>query len=312
MITCCTIITSDYLPLARVLQASLYAHAPQASLKILVTDKDLTASGTEFLSVAQLSNGPFAREIEQKYAHTNPDIFRWALKPVLTGHLLREGHAKVICLDADLYFTGDYSFLESLLDEYSILLTPHWADLDVINSEDSVLSVLRNGMFNAGFFAAGRSGLPAVEWWAGMCHYKIERRQDLGIYDDQKYLDLLPVQFEGVHILRHTGCNLASWNIHQCRREMINGSLKINGTYDPVFIHFARDTISNILNRNDVLLKPYLDEYVSLLKKEGFDLPALADKKQTGLFHSPAYKIKHAIRLRTRLKRWLFKLAEKL
>lgn len=312
MITCCTIITRDYAPMAKVLRQSLQKQVPGTRLIILVTDAEFPEEDPDFLTVPQVLDGPFGREIEKKYAHTNPDIFRWALKPVLTGHLLRQGFPKVMFLDPDLFFTGDFRFLDSLLDQYSILLTPHWADLDVINSEDSVLSVLRNGLFNAGFVAANSKGLPAIDWWAGMCHYKMEKRQDLGIYDDQKYLDMLPVQFELVHILRHQGCNLASWNIKACKRELVNGKLLINGKFEPVFIHFAHDTIDNILNRNDQLLKPYLDEYAELLKKEGFDLFDKERRNRESLSRSPVYRLRHKTRIRTRLKRWLFKLAEKL
>lgn len=314
MTTCCTIITKNYLPLASVLQASLNRYSAGISLHVLVVDNDKTEIKANFkiISKTELAARSFFRDIEKKYAHTNLDIFRWALKPVLIGHLLQQGFEKVIFLDPDLYFTSNFNFTLKLLDNHSILLTPHWADLDIINSEDSVLSVMRNGLFNAGFVAASQKGLPAINWWAGMCHYKMERRQDLGIYDDQKYLDILPVQFDDVHILKHKGYNLASWNIKTCKREMVNGRLLINKQFEPVFIHFAKDTIVNILNRNDELLRPYLDEYIQQLAENGFDLLKSLDNFSPAEYDSSLYKLKHKLRLRTRLKRILFKLAEKL
>lgn len=314
MTTWCTIITNKYLPLARVLHHSLSSHSAGVSLHVLLVDSDTTAINANFkiISKTELAASSFFRDIEKKYAHTNPDIFRWALKPVLIGHLLQQEFEKVIFLDPDLYFTSNFNLILKLLDDYSILLTPHWADLDIINSEDSVLSVMRNGLFNAGFVAASQKGLPAINWWAGMCHYKMERRQDLGIYDDQKYLDILPVQFDDVHILKHQGYNLASWNIKTCKREMVNGRLLINKQFEPVFIHFTKDTIVNILNRNDNLLRPYLDEYIQLLAENGFDLLKNLENLYPADYDSSLYKLKHKLRLRTRLKRLLFKLAEKL
>lgn len=312
MNTFCTIITADYLPLAKVLLASLKQYG-STGLQVLVVDEGPAANDQPgILYPKHLDYAPFFKDIQQKYAHTNKDNFRWALKPVLIGHLLEIGFEKVIFLDPDLFFVNKYDFLFEMLDKHSILLTPHWADLDVINSEESVLSVLRNGLFNAGFVAASRKGLPAIQWWAGMCHYKIERRQELGIYDDQKYLDMLPVQFEEVLILKHQGCNLASWNIHTCKRQMLNGQLRINGKYEPVFIHFAKDTIANILNRNDALLQPYLDQYMALLSAEGFDLLKNIENYSPGQYESVIYRVKHRTRLRTRIKRFLYKLAEKL
>lgn len=312
MNTFCTIITADHLPLAKVLQASLKQHG-NTGLQVLVVDEGPAGKDQPgILQVDDLVHAPFFKDIQKKYAHTNKDNFRWALKPVLIGHLLDKGFEKVIFLDPDLFFVNKYDFLFELLDQHSILLTPHWADLDVINSEDSVLSVLRNGLFNAGFAAASGKGLAAIQWWAGMCHYKMERRQELGIYDDQKYLDMLPVQFEDVLILKHQGCNLASWNIHTCKREMLNGQLRINGKYEPVFIHFAKDTIANILNRNDALLQTYLDQYLALLSAEGFDLLKNIENYSPGQYESATYRVKHRTRLRTRIKRFLYKLAEKL
>jgi hypothetical protein len=122
----------------------------------------------------------------------------------------------------------------------------------------------------------------------------------------------VPVQFSNVKVLKHQGCNLASWNIETCKREIVDGKLVINKIYDPVFIHFARETVVNILNNNDKLLAPFLNDYVSALQHENVDLltnfTALDKKKYTSSF----YKLKHRLRLRTRLKRILFKLAEKL
>lgn len=302
------------MPLASVLHTSLKKNCAGINFYVLLVDNESVSaeSNLKIISKSELAKGHFFNDIERKYAHTNTDIFRWALKPILMGHLLQQGYDKVIFLDPDLFFSGNIDFIKNLLDVHSVLLTPHWADLNLINSQDSVLPVLRNGLYNAGFVAASQKGLPAIHWWAGMCHYKMERNPELGIYDDQKYLDILPAQFDDVHILKHQGCNLASWNIQTCKREMLDGRLLINKQFEPVFIHFAKDTIVNILNRNDVLLRPYLDEYIRLLSENGFDLLQNLDNLSPARYDTVFYELKHKLRLRTRLKRFLFKLAEKL
>lgn len=314
MRTYCTIITPDYLPLAKVLHASIQKYDRGCSFHIFSTG-EISAplpGNMKLVTENEIAADPVFHAIQRKYAHTNTDFYRWALKPVLLSHLSQKGFEKLVFLDPDIFFTGDPGFILQLLDTYSIILTPHWADIDIINNPDSLFSVLRGGLFNGGFMAVTPKALPALSWWAGMCHFKTEKNQELGVYVDQKYLDLFPVQFDDVHILRHQGCNLASWNIQSCKRELVNGELRINGKFDPVFIHFANDTIDNILNRNDQLLKPYLDEYTELLKKEGFDLLGKSRQGMKVRSQSPFYRFKHNIRIRTRLKRWLFKLAEKL
>lgn len=310
----CTIVSADYLPLAQALHSSLQKYQPAVPLHVLVTDENLDDTSGTFVihTLDELAGSPFFNDIEKKYAHANPHSFRWALKPIFIGYLLDHVADKVLFADADIYFINNYGFLFDELDKYDVLLTPHWANLDPTHNDDSLVSVMKGGLFNAGFIGANKKGAAAMAWWAGLCHYKTEENRELGLFYDQKYLDVLPVQFERTGIIRHRGTNLASWNIDSSKREMINGNLMINQKFEPVFIHFAKDTIVNILNRNDALLKPYLDEYIKELEKYNFRLLDNLDNYDPLKYNSLGYKLKHQLRIRTRLKRFFFKLAEKL
>jgi hypothetical protein len=314
MQTVCTIITADYLPFAKVLHTSLQKNMPGISLQVLVVDNNNFASSQNFVihSIESVINSPVAKGIYKKYAHTNPSNFRWALKPVFISYLLQKEFDRVIFTDGDLYFVNNFSFLLEELDTNDILLTPHWANLNPFENEGSLKDVLRGGLYNAGFIGVNQRGAEIINWWAEMCHYKTEEDPASGLFFDQKYLDILPVQFENVKILKHQGCNLASWNVQTCKREIINGKLLINQQFEPVFIHFNRETIVNILNRNDRFLHPYLEEYIELFKKEGFDLVNNFKTLDFSKFNSPILKLKYKLLLRTRLKRFLFKLANRL
>lgn len=309
METFCTIITPDFIPFARVLYLSLKAQQTNADFHVLlVAGNRITAQNEPFDIdiVDDLLDSETARGIYRKYAGTNEDRFRWALKPVYIAWLLRKKYDKVIFLDPDLYFTGDPGFLLKELDTASVILTPHWCNPNPMVFEDGLFSVMKNGMYNAGFIGASKNGLEAMEWWAGLCHYKTEKSPELGIYDDQKYLDLLPVEFENVRIIRHRGCNLAAWNLDTNKRGFVNGILVINHEFPPVFIHFAKGTIENILNGNDALLRPILEEYLGLLRNNGIE--DLITPPPETFFHY----IKRKTLIRTRIKRFLFRLAEKL
>lgn len=312
--TFCTIVTSSHLSLAKALYHSLQKFNPDIRLNVLITDdnKMLSTGNLNYFSIQELTNQLHFKEIEKKYAHTNADHFRWALKPVFMSYLLQNGFSKVIFSDPDLYFVSDYRFLFDELETSNVIVTPHWANLNPLENPDSLFSVLRGGLYNAGFIGTNIKGLPAIQWWSELCHYRMEKRQELGLYDDQKYLDLLPVQFQEVKIIKHPGCNLAAWNIETCKRERINGNVMINKTYEPVFIHFTKDTVINILNKNDALLQPYLTDYIRVLESENFDLLNRLDSLDTEKFRSIFYSVKHKLRLRTRFKKFLFLLAEKL
>jgi hypothetical protein len=306
----CTIITANYLPYAKVLHRSISRFAPGSRLEVLVVDaeKELTArvaEGIRLHPLPSILHSPIAERIYKKYAGTGSDQLRWALKPVFVLTLL-EQYDKVIFTDPDIYFTGDPAFLFDELDLASILLAPHWSEVDPSSNEDGLFSVMRNGLYSGGFIGSTKGGKAALQWWADACHYKMEKRKELGVYDDQKYLDLLPLINENTAVLRHPGCNLTNISLTTCRRSLENGKLRLNGTFDPIFIHFTRDTIHNISNGNDPLLQPYLLEYANTLREEG-----LHDGPQEingSIFHS----VKRRLLLRTRLKRFLFRLAEKL
>lgn len=314
MQTFCTIITTDYLPFAKVLHASLQKNVPGTTLQVLVVNNAGHTSSPDFIvhSVDSVLTSPVAKGIYKKYAHTNPSQFRWALKPVFISHLLQNGFDKVIFTDGDIYFVNDFNFLFDELDTNNVLLTPHWANLNPFENEGSLTDVLNGGLYNAGFIGVNKEGKSAINWWAEMCHYKTEENPEQGLYFDQKYLNILPVQFPDIKILKHQGCNLASWNVQTCKREIIDGKLMINQKFEPVFIHFNRETIVNILNRNDKLLHPYLEEYIQLFKKEGFDLEKNYKTLDFSKFNSPYLKLKYKLLIRTRFKRFLFRLAERL
>ena len=314
MQTFCTIITADYLPFAKVLHASLEKNMPGTSLQVLVVDKNDFTSSQNFIihSIDSVITSPVAKGIFKKYAHTNPSQFRWALKPVFISHLLQNGFNKVIFTDADIYFVNNFNFLLEELDVNQVLLTPHWADLDPFKNEGSLTDLLLGGLYNAGFIGVNIKGSEAINWWAEMCHFKTEEKPEMGLFFDQKYLNILPVQFPDIKILKHQGCNLASWNVETCKREIINGKLLINQQFEPIFIHFNRETIVNILNRNDKLLYPFLEEYIQLFNTEGFDLRNNYKTLDFSKFNSPFLKLKYKLLLRTRFKRFLFKLAERL
>lgn len=287
---------------------------PGTQLQVLVIDKtDYTSTEDFIIHLAdKIIQSPIAIQLEKKYAHSNPDHFRWALKPVFISYLLQNGFDKVIFADPDIFFVNNFNFLFDKLDSSNILLTPHWANINPLENEGSLFDVLRGGLYNAGFIGANKSGAAAINWWAEMCQYKMEKKKEFGLYDDQKYLDLLPVQFEAVEVIKHQGCNLASWNAETCKREIIDGKLVINQQFDPIFVHFAKATIANIVNRNDKLLYPYLEEYIHLLKKENFDLLRHFSELDFSVYDSGLFQLKHKLRLRTRFKRFLFNLAEKL
>ena len=104
------------------------------------------------------------------------------------------------------------------LENNNTVLTPHWRgeypEIDEVNFNLQFVG----GLYNAGFIGVNESAKNAMSWWANACLYKCEKDFKNGHYVDQTYLNLLPIYFEGIKILKHQGCNVANWNQNVCKR----------------------------------------------------------------------------------------------
>jgi hypothetical protein len=106
-----------------------------------------------------------------------------------------------------------------------------------------------------------------MDWWADCCLYRCEKSLFRGLFDDQKYLDLIPIMHPSTKILEHQGCNVAGWNVEVCKRELNQeNTVSINGAWPIVFIHFNGFSVREILHGKDVLLRPYFETYVEQLR----------------------------------------------
>ncbi len=275
----CTIITSNYIGYARALEKSVY-DLNQKPLCILISEwkKDLSPSyleenKTNCYYLDDLCNeNQLGRELYLKYHQNHISEFRWAMKGVFVNYLL-DKFEKVIFVDGDMYFYNSTQFLWDLLDNKNLLLTPHWRNIDVNantkNEIDNFELLHIGGLYNAGFIAANRKGRAALKWLSDACLYRCEIRPKQGHFGDQTYLNMLPIYFEDVHILKHQGCNIASWNSAVCRRTTDGDTVLINNKFPVIFIHFTRTTIFDILSGKDEKLTPHLDEYLAALEKYG-------------------------------------------
>lgn len=312
----CTIITFDYLHYALALNDSLLQYNHEIKLNILVVDstqsKVPVPGNISFFMPNEVCFDEVGDRILNKYSEQKKDVLRWALKPVFIKYLLNNGFDKVIYCDCDIFFYNDYKFLFNELDQYDVLLSPHWrcstpfvqdtTDFDRANFQ----ILFTEGLYNGGIIGSCKQGIGAMNWWARACEYICRKEPSFGFFDDQTHLNLLPVIFENIGIIRHKGYNIANWNQVDCKRELYNtNEVKINGIWELVCIHFTNSTISGILNGDDSLLKNYLDVYINCLKKNkpDFDillrLPELVkeQKKKPTIFR----RLRSKLRLRSRL-----------
>lgn len=221
-------------------------------LKIFVIDGDKVANDVILLSSV---HSELIDEIKQKY-QSKPDHLRWGLKSAIGIYLLDHGFDKIIYVDNDIFFFNSPEFLFQKLKQNNFLLTPHFYK-DNPNDEQNWLEAnYRIGLYNAGFFGANQHAKPILEWWAACCLYEMKKSYWRGLYDDQKYLDMIPVLFDEVKIVKNRGCNLAGWN---------NDSF-LGKEEDIVFVHFAELTMERWMDKTHPL-NPLYEKYLISLRE---------------------------------------------
>lgn len=256
---------------------SLHKHG-ESLLHVLVVDGDVTYeySGCRLYSLNDLSSQESSPLIVSKYKKGS-DKLRWSMKPVFMKFLLqKEEIRKLIYVDNDIAFFSSYDFLFEKLEQYSFILTPHYYKHSPKQEQNWFEANFRVGLFNAGFVGANKQGLESLQWWADCCAYRCEKNSFRGLFDDQKYLDLIPVINPDAHIVRHQGCNVAGWNKDVCKRSVSNEKVMINQVFPLVFVHFNDSTIRDIVLGEDPLLHSNYLEYLSMLKRHK---PELQEEK---------------------------------
>jgi hypothetical protein len=140
-----------------------------------------------------------------------------AVKGEMLCHLLSQGAQKVLYIDPDIAVLESLAELEILLDHHDVILTPHQVEPDEEPHAicDNEIGSLKHGVYNLGFLgvAATPDGWRFARWWRNRllehCYDDIAN----GLFTDQRWCDLAPAFFSGLHILRDPGYNVASWNL---------------------------------------------------------------------------------------------------
>ncbi|MEL1240141.1 hypothetical protein [Flavobacterium flavipallidum] len=273
----CTIITGNYGHYALALHDSIlkfnssihfYIFVSEGDLEELIKNEIKKRTNVHLLSRLDFKDSVLTEKLYDKYAVNSHDALRWSMKPVVMNYLLNSIYERVVYVDSDIHFFGDYQFLFESLKTNAILLSPHWRSSNPKVDFDNFKLNFLDGIYNGGFIGASRLGKEALEYWATLCLFSCEVNRIEGFFVDQKYLDLLPSRFQNVESIRHKGCNVANWNQIDCERTFNeSGEILINNKYPIVFIHFTKSFFRGVLKESDSKLLSYLEYYRDVLLK---------------------------------------------
>jgi hypothetical protein len=263
----CTTATVNYLPYVLTLNDSIKNNG-YSKLYVLIVDSDNLPDpqdGIIYLTITEVQNLDLIHGYLEK---GEIDEFRWSLKPYLMNHLIQKYDiSELIYVDNDIMFYGDYQFLFDELKNFNVLLTPHWrSPYPKVDSRNFYL-LYNHGIFNAGFIGVNSKAVDFLKWFCEVVSYTMKRNE--GFYVDQKFLDVVPIYFDSVKVLKHKGCNVSEWSESFLLRDIIDNKLYING--DPlIFFHFVRYYDKVLYKRDrDPLVKSFYSKWKDSLIKNG-------------------------------------------
>ncbi len=249
-IHCFTSMTFSYLNRARVLGATLKKFHPDWTLWLCVTD----IPPAEF--PFDMANEPWDEvlyvtdlDIEDMeswlFRHDIVEACTAVKGPIIHRLIEMEKAEKVFYLDPDIAVFNPLDPLVDMLDESSILLTPHQlapeSGLQAIM--DNEMGSLLHGTYNLGFTAIrnDEAGRHFAQWWSERCLDFCYDEKDRGLFVDQKWCDLVPALFDKVRIVRDPGYNVASWNLsHRTIDITADGQIMVNEHHPLRFYHFTK------------------------------------------------------------------------
>lgn len=236
-----TIVSNNYLHYAATLFDSLRLHCPQADLVLGLCDRP-----------SEEAQCPTAHEIIPVEALDIPELATFiyqysilelntAIKPYLIERLFQRGYRKVIYFDPDIRVYRPLDELLELLERFNAVLTPHLTAPLNDDGWPSELSILQAGTYNLGFIALRNSeeSVELARWWQSKLYKECVVDLPRNLFVDQKWMDMAPALFKGVHVERDAGWNVAYWNLgHRQLSRACDDSLLAAGS-PLLFFHFS-------------------------------------------------------------------------
>ena len=241
----------SYLNRARVWAASLRKQHPDWVIWAVITDKE--PDGFHFdVEAEDFDRAIYSDELfgdstdRWLFGHDIVEACT-AVKGRAMLHLMDQKNCtQVFYFDPDTAVFNTMGEVSTLLEDYSIVLTPHQVAPDDHSHRNAIhdneIASLNYGVFNLGFIAVANDAEARrfATWWDQRLYDWCHDRLDIGVFVDQKWCNLVPCFFDDVKVLRDPGYNVASWNLSNRRMSFEpDGTALINGR--PMrFYHFTK------------------------------------------------------------------------
>lgn len=239
----CTIVSNNYLALARVLADSYRGFHPGARVIVCIADRpavEINYDNLPFeivfaheLGIPAFANLAFRYDIVE---------FNTSLKPCFLAYLRDVlGFDRAFYLDPDILILDRLDELIDSLDRHSAVLTPHITQgLPDDGYRPSERVLLLSGVYNLGFLGIKLDETTAtfIQWWRDrllrFCLHDIHN----GLFLDQRWMDFAPAFLPSIEVQRSAAFNIAYWNLPQ-RNLRLTGDVWMVDDVRAGFFHFS-------------------------------------------------------------------------
>lgn len=239
----CTIVSRNYLSLARICCHTFLTHHPGARAFVLLVDAlegfDPSQEPFECLAASALGIPEFD-DFAFKYGIVELNT---AVKPYVLEYLFEHRDVEhVFYIDPDIQVFSPLVEARGLLERGQVVLTPHiLRPYPQDGRRPNEIDLLLSGAYNLGFLGLRRTPetRALLQWQQQRLYDGCFSDTARGLFTDQKWMDLVPCLYPGVGVLRHPGYNVAYWNLHE-RRDLrrTDSGVQVNGV--PLrFFHFS-------------------------------------------------------------------------
>ena len=216
MIACATIVAKNYLSFARVLARSFREHHPDVPFLVLLADEvdGYFAPAQEPFELIRLDDLRIDRVEHFRFQYAQQPL-SYAATPYLLAHLIDRGFSKVVFIKQEGLVLNSLAAVFQRLDSASIVMTPHLVTpLEGADRFARELNILQSGSFNVGILgvSAGEEADRFLTWWQDRVSAHCRHAVTEGMHYEQRWLDLAPALFAGVHILRDPAYNIGHWS----------------------------------------------------------------------------------------------------
>jgi len=255
-----TICASNYLGQASVLAASLSRQYPGMKLAVFLLDGPMDQSEwPHHMNVMPASAVLDRADWNQRRCHYDMLEFATCIKAACFLYLFAHGATRAAYFDPDIVLFKPIDFLlDAAGDDAEVILTPHiLTPMPDDGCLPSDLSIMRSGIYNLGFVSMRNTERTRafLGWWDNHLRTMCRDNIDGGLFTDQKWMDFTPSLVEPTKLLRHPGCNVAYWNLHERMPRHTAEGWKVEGPdgslHDLIFFHFSG------FNPNDGLLSKH-------------------------------------------------------